>query len=917
MVIGFMHRKIVKILVIVCCVVLVLGVVYAVGRHFAMTAVLSSLQVYTRPLGWTVAADPAPVFWAPTCYKKIAFRGEADSHLTLHDVCLDAGLLSLMRDAPDIAVSTREIDGFLDWSVFLQLKNIHDQGLAPIGNGLKKHGGLIERILQARVTYDVEHTKINFGIPGIRVKFHSDDVAFAMDHGKARVSCSFLPSVDLARAPVAIASLPKLSLKMHVDLLTMQQVLRGKEKTDSAEDALGRKWASLEVTSEPTFDMSYVWKNETVHIKIAGVNAEISGKEDFSVGLMDVSLSLPENPVLGDAFVRRLNVAFSGKPSPDAFRAIRLVEPRLSLKLDGILASEKVLGDPILGSLARFWQKDAGAIFGDAPKLSVRREDVKKPRPKIRRNPIPRETLEKVKVAFNRLQQKIMALPAVDIQNGRIEMRHADGVFAFDAVSFNTSELFKDDQKFRFEFNMRDAKAAFEVSYADDSPFPALELSLSRLGASEFLSLLNMPVPDKSDGTVSADLHFAMDEAAFRFQGDIAFEHFAFFHEKISPNVIEDMNASMTLEVAYTFHDDKLSVSPLALTSGPVTASGFVNISQVRSDPVIEFELAAKDVPCASIPAAIPKGFLPTITDLQIAGTTFSPKLTGKIPWKNPLVSSLKETGFEGKCFPISVAPHQPSVLNDPKYTFTTDYTYFVENITVGPGTNTFTPLNRIPPYVRAAMLLTEDKRFFDHGPLRISFIERALRLNLNLRKYVYGGSTISQQLTKNLFLDRRKNLARKLEEAFIAWRMENVVAKSRILELYINMIEFGPDVYGITQAAKFYFDKKPENLTPLEGAYLASLKVSPSKGGRFYKSGFPTNGWWIKRMKYILKVLAENGYITPSEVLAAYPWIPQFVYPDPADARDPRNIWLKNYGAYLLEQARAKKREEMEAQNR
>jgi membrane peptidoglycan carboxypeptidase len=143
---------------------------------------------------------------------------------------------------------------------------------------------------------------------------------------------------------------------------------------------------------------------------------------------------------------------------------------------------------------------------------------------------------------------------------------------------------------------------------------------------------------------------------------------------------------------------------------------------------------------------------------------------------------------------------------------------------------------------------------------------------------------------------------------------MENVVSKSRILELYINMIEFGPDVYGITQAAKFYFDKTPEQLTPLEGAYLASLKVSPSKGGRFYKSGFPSSGWWPKRMKYILKVLAENGYISPAEVLAAYPWIPQFVYPEPTDIHDARNVWLRNYTEYLLEQSRQKKREEADA---
>ena len=111
-------------------------------------------------------------------------------------------------------------------------------------------------------------------------------------------------------------------------------------------------------------------------------------------------------------------------------------------------------------------------------------------------------------------------------------------------------------------------------------------------------------------------------------------------------------------------------------------------------------------------------------------------------------------------------------------------------------------------------------------------------------------------------------------------------------------MIEFGPDIYGIRNASHFYFDKEPSDLTPLEGAYLASLKVSPSKGGRFYKFGFPSSSsWWRKRFKYILRVLAENGYISPIEVLEAYDWVPKFVYPPAGKSNDPRAIWLVNYG--------------------
>ncbi len=910
-----MNKKIIKFIVITVCVVLTFFILCAVARHLIMVKIGTMIQSRIEFLDWTVEMEPAPIWRDPFCYERVSFRGPKDSHITLHDSCLNKGLLSVFGHSPEIAVSTEELDGFIDWSVFGQLWALREKHKNEKGADSGKRARFLDKLMGAAVTYDVDLIKMKLGIPGVRLGLRSENALFALNKGKASAKFSFQPSVDLTKALFAVSSMPMISIQFDLDLEALSHLLkRFSSSADDAEQKDEHALAKLQVSSEPPIDLSYSWHNELVQIKIAGLDAEVVGKDAFSIGLTNLAFSMPDNETLGDVFIKRLAVAFNGIPSFGNFHVIRLIEPQIHIKLDALLASEKVQSDPLMGSLVRFWKKDAGSFLGSAPKLSVRREDVKKPKPKVKSNPIPKETLEKVKITLKPFKKRIMALPAIDIQNGRIEMMHGNEVFALDAVSFNTAELFKDDQKFRLEFNMRDAKASFEVNYDGDSPFPTLDLGLDRLRAPEFLAILNMPIPEKSDGTVSANLNLSMNDEAFRLQGNMAFENFAFFHEKISPNVIHDMNASVSLQVAYTFEDDKIAISPLTMTSGPVTVSGFFNISNVRSDPVIEFELGAKDVPCSDIPAAIPPGFLPTITDLQIAGTTFSPKLMGKIPWKNPLVSSLKESGFEGKCYPISVAPHHPSIINDPKYTFTTNYTYFVDSITVGPGTKEFTPLNRIPPYVRAAMLLTEDKRFFDHGPLRISFIERGLRLNLNQRKYVYGGSTISQQLTKNLFLDRRKNLARKLEEAFVAWCMENVVSKSRILELYINMIEFGPDVYGITQAAKFYFDKKPEELTPLEGAYLASLKVSPSKGGKFYKTGFPTSAWWPKRMKYILKVLSENGYITPAEVLAAYPWIPKFVYPDPSDFRDYRNVWLRNYGEYLQEQARAKKREEAEA---
>ena len=905
-----MKRKLIWIIAIVLSIVVLTAGAALFARHYLFKRASEKLAELGSVLGGELVATPDNVLSDPFCFASIQFTDSKNAKISIEKLCVHEGLLSLMDDAPALDTSITRISGHIGkdsieeiWTR-LKARKASQNETAPSAK-TSRTSEFVSRLRDGKLDLTIGEMDVIVGNAGRQITLRSPHTSVQLHESALVADVVFSLGVDISDVPFTVRSMPTFAL--HVTVLP--DVFTSPTPASATET-----FAQLSLDATPTLDIGFAIKDEFVEAKFSKLDLEYS-KRTLQASVSDLSLVLPKDASSGNAHFENIRATFDGAPSPSSLKQITLNTPVITLRIDELLNSERVTNNALLGSLLHFWQQDAGAILGTAPKLSVRREDVKKPAPKFRSNPLSKEFLLKLKTSFEQFQQSIMSLPAIDIQNGRFNIMYEDKHASFEAISFNTAELFKDAQKFKLEFNIHEATASFEISYDDDSPFPHLSLNLNELDARDFMALINMPVPEKSDGHVSASLDIGIDEESFDMKGSLNFQKFAFFHEKISPNVIHDMNASADINVKYTFKDDKLAIDPLRLTSGPITATGFVNITNVRSNPVIQFEIGAKDIKCADIPAAIPPGLLPTITELQIAGSTFSPKLYGKVPWKNPLISSLKESGFEGKCFPVVVSPHMPSVLNDPNYTFTTDYTYFTDAITIGPGTKEYTPTDKIPPFVRAAMFLTEDKRFFDHGPLRISFIERALRLNLNLRKYVYGGSTISQQLTKNLFLDRRKNLARKLEEAFIAWRMENVVSKTRIFELYINMIEFGPDIYGVTNAAKFYFNKTPSELTPLEGAYLASLKVSPSKGGRFYKSGFPTTGWWPKRMKYILKTLAENGYISPAEVIAAYPWIPQFYYPEPNSA-DYRNTWLKNYNNYLLEQEKKKREKKKKAEN-
>ncbi|MSP92885.1 MAG: hypothetical protein EXR79_13945 [Myxococcales bacterium] len=205
-----------------------------------------------------------------------------------------------------------------------------------------------------------------------------------------------------------------------------------------------------------------------------------------------------------------------------------------------------------------------------------------------------------------------------------------------------------------------------------------------------------------------------------------------------------------------------------------------------------------------------------------------------------------------------------------------------------GPTSGSWTPLAAIPNWVSYGMWATEDP-FLRHRGLSEDLIEKALGIDLTTGRFTYGGSTITQQLVKTVFLRRTKALARKFEEMLIVWQIERRLGKRRILELYCNGVEFGPQVYGITRAAWAFYQKTPGQLTPEEGLYLAIIKPSP-------RSGYWTmrgNGWGVwyqsKMQKYMDKFLRE-GIITRDQYERAEvrAFKPQFNPPPKAGDRRP-----------------------------
>ncbi len=139
-------------------------------------------------------------------------------------------------------------------------------------------------------------------------------------------------------------------------------------------------------------------------------------------------------------------------------------------------------------------------------------------------------------------------------------------------------------------------------------------------------------------------------------------------------------------------------------------------------------------------------------------------------------------------------------------------------------------PLGSIRPIAVAAIVLSEDWAFYQHNGFDWQQIWDAMEKNLKTGRFARGGSTITQQVVKNVFLSNEKTIWRKIQEAVLAMRLERQLTKKRILEIYLNIAEFGEGIYGIGPAAHYYFSKSPSELTAKEGAFLAMLLPSPKK---------------------------------------------------------------------------------------
>jgi monofunctional biosynthetic peptidoglycan transglycosylase len=166
-------------------------------------------------------------------------------------------------------------------------------------------------------------------------------------------------------------------------------------------------------------------------------------------------------------------------------------------------------------------------------------------------------------------------------------------------------------------------------------------------------------------------------------------------------------------------------------------------------------------------------------------------------------------------------------------------------------------PYGRISDHLKKAILISEDAAFFSHKGVDLNELKEAFKKDWETLSFQRGGSTITMQLAKNLYLTPSKNPLRKSKEIIIAWQLEHALSKTRIFEIYLNVVEWGRNIYGAEAASRHYFGKSAANLDPLEAATLAALLPNPRTSRE--KSV-------LYRRNLVLARLASIGYINKEE---------------------------------------------------
>jgi hypothetical protein len=309
------------------------------------------------------------------------------------------------------------------------------------------------------------------------------------------------------------------------------------------------------------------------------------------------------------------------------------------------------------------------------------------------------------------------------------------------------------------------------------------------------------------------------------------------------PQLGDPTDATLQFDGAWRRIGGTIDIPEVHATVAGADLSGSIALRDLDSDPVVDLALGVRHLDFAQAlrtsGLAVPEslGIAPG-GDRDLGSATMDVRVRGRLADPASLSVSQKIDFRPPRQMPPAIArlrgdftfnsqegagPHRP--------------------IDVSQASPDFIALRDVPPLFVRTLLLSEDAGFYGHRGIDLRELPTALLTNWSRGGAARGASTISQQLAKNLFLSRDKQLGRKLQELAITFLLESALGKDRILEIYINIIEWGPHLRGLRPAARRYFGREPAALTPAEMAFLVAIIPGPIKYQSSFAHGTPGPG--------------------------------------------------------------------------
>jgi hypothetical protein len=360
--------------------------------------------------------------------------------------------------------------------------------------------------------------------------------------------------------------------------------------------------------------------------------------------------------------------------------------------------------------------------------------------------------------------------------------------------------------------------------------------------------------------TEMKEVRYSGDE--FKISGSWSVKNFRLNHAKIASNDIlvpyASLDAVMIVGSNYVELDSASTVTLRKATFHP-----FLKYT-LSPHKIYEVKIHTDKQDAQTFLDGFPQGLFESLEGLKVAGQVqydLNFYLNTSIPDSVKFNSTLKPFNFK-------IVKWGVTDLQKINKTFVyTPYEYGkpMRNITIGPSNPNFTPLSQISSHYKNALLTSEDPSFFTHKGFVEESIRKSIAINFKEKRFVRGGSTISMQLVKNVFLSRQKTLARKAEEILIVWLIENnrLISKNRMLEVYFNIIEMGKNIYGIGEASKYYFDKSPSDLNVGEGIFLANIVPRPKIAMLKFNGDGTLKEYMRPYFRYMGRIMARRG-LTP-----------------------------------------------------